>query len=41
MWSNFFLITKGVVNNNDAIIIAQSHIILGLHGVFIEKYLKP
>lgn len=41
MWSNFCLIKKAAVNNNDAIIVTQNPVITDLHGVSTEEYLKP
>lgn len=41
MWSNFCLINKAAVNNNDEIIVTQNPIIINLPGVSIEEYLKP
>lgn len=41
MWNNFCLIKKAAVTNNEAIIITQNPIIINLHGVYTEEYLKP
>lgn len=41
VWSNFCLIKKAAANKNYLLIVTQNPIIINLHGVSTEEYLKP